>query len=466
VILPVRFEDFDAGIVDRLVDNYLQGAGRADMILSLGQDIDLSMHVSGGVTETATVNVTVNSINDAPLFAGLDDNPNFTEGGAAVVLDDDATVSDVELDAANNYDGAVLTLQRQGGGNTDDVFAGSGSLAFGVNTVLLGATVVGSFTQVGGVLTITFNVNATSANVDGVLQQLTYENTSDNPPAQVTIAYEFNDGNAGAQGAGEAGVGQGSITVDITPVNDAPDPNALNGADINYVENQAPTEFDPSLTVTDPDDTELEAARVTLTGFVAGQDVLAADTTGTTITAIFNAGTGVLDLTGTASLADYEAVLRTVSYFNSSDDPSVAARTAEFEVDDGGGFANIGDIGVVLTAVNDNPVLDNVPAATAYQRGDPAVILAAAAAVLDLDTPTIDEATVTITDVQAGDLLAADTTGTAISAAYNPGTGELTLTGPDTLANYQQVLATVSFATTGLTASARRCMPMRYCGHI
>ena len=45
VILPVRFEDFDAGLVDRLVDGYLQGPGRADMILSLAFDVDLSMHV-------------------------------------------------------------------------------------------------------------------------------------------------------------------------------------------------------------------------------------------------------------------------------------------------------------------------------------------------------------------------------------------------------------------------------------
>ena len=52
----------------------------------------------------------------------------------------------------------------------------------------------------------------------------------------------------------------------------------MNGRDINYDENQAATELDPTLTVTDPDDTDLEGARVTLTGFVAGQDVLASST--------------------------------------------------------------------------------------------------------------------------------------------------------------------------------------------
>ena len=76
------------------------------------------------------------------------------------------------------------------------------------------------------------------------------------------------------------------------------------------------------------------------------------------------------------------------------------------------------------------------------------MVLAAPATVLDLDTPTIELATIVITDMQAGDLLAADTTGTAITATYDSGTGELSLVGPNTLANYQQVLASVTFETT------------------
>ncbi len=45
VILPMRFEDFDAGLVDNLADGYLQGMNQVHMILSLGQDIDLGLHV-------------------------------------------------------------------------------------------------------------------------------------------------------------------------------------------------------------------------------------------------------------------------------------------------------------------------------------------------------------------------------------------------------------------------------------
>ncbi len=64
---------------------------------------------------------------------------------------------------------------------------------------------------------------------------------------------------------------------------------------------------------------------------------------------------------------------------------------------------------------------------------------------MDLDTPALGVATVTITDVATGDRLAADTTGTGITASYDPGTGVLTLTGLDTLANYQTVLRSVAY---------------------
>jgi pyrrolidone-carboxylate peptidase len=45
VILPCRYEDFDRGLVDRLVDGFLHGANQVHLILSLGQDIDLGIHV-------------------------------------------------------------------------------------------------------------------------------------------------------------------------------------------------------------------------------------------------------------------------------------------------------------------------------------------------------------------------------------------------------------------------------------
>ena len=83
-----------------------------------------------GVTEQATVSVTVTAVNDGPQFAGLNGTPTFTEDGSPVVLDSDALISDAELDAANNYNGATLTLARNGGASANDVFGATGLLSF------------------------------------------------------------------------------------------------------------------------------------------------------------------------------------------------------------------------------------------------------------------------------------------------------------------------------------------------
>jgi hypothetical protein len=81
----------------------------------------------GLTSSSVTSTVSVANVNDAPAFAGVDNAAAFTEDGAAVVLDANATVADAELDALNsgngNYNGATLTLARNGGANAEDVFA-------------------------------------------------------------------------------------------------------------------------------------------------------------------------------------------------------------------------------------------------------------------------------------------------------------------------------------------------------
>src|SRR5207302_621088 len=83
-------------------------------------------------------------------------------------------------------------------------------------------------------------------------------------------------------------------------------------------------------------------------------------TTQNGITGSYNAATGVLTLTGTATVAQYQAALDSVTYFNSSDNPSGAARTVSFQVDDGAAAnhaSNIATSSVTVTPVNDAPVV-------------------------------------------------------------------------------------------------------------
>ena len=144
----------------------------------IGPDSFTYTVTSGGVTETATVTVNISAVNDAPQFAGLDNTPTFTENGSAVVLDGNAHLSDVELDAANNYSGAVLTLVRSGGANAHDVFGASGPLGSSGSDVLVGSTNVGTFTNSGGHLRSP-STGMRPARSDSVLQKITYANNSE-----------------------------------------------------------------------------------------------------------------------------------------------------------------------------------------------------------------------------------------------------------------------------------------------
>ena len=139
--------------------------------------------------------------------------PTFTKGGAAIALNPNVQVFDEELSAANSFSGATLNLVRQGGANSDDVlvFDGINVTTSGTN-VLVGGVEVGTFLQAGGQLDITFGANATQALVITLAQNIVYSNSSDTPPATVTLNWALNDGNTGTQGTG------GNLTASMSTV--------------------------------------------------------------------------------------------------------------------------------------------------------------------------------------------------------------------------------------------------------
>ena len=120
------------------------------------------------------------------------------------------------------------------------------------------------------------------------------------------------------------------------------------------------TSVDPGATVADVD-TDIASATVSITGNFAGaQDELNfVDQLG--IAGPYDAGTGVLSLSGTLSPADYRSALRSVKYRNTSDNPSTAARTVSFKVNDGVADSNVATKDVSVAAVNDAPVAVDGP---------------------------------------------------------------------------------------------------------
>ncbi|MCP3951844.1 MAG: BspA family leucine-rich repeat surface protein, partial [Desulfobacterales bacterium] len=191
-------------------------------------------------------------VNAPPILTNLDDNPTFIEGGTPVVLDADVTVSDAGLDALNgglgNYDGASLTLVRNGGASADDVFGNSGLLGTLTESgaLVYNDTTIGTVTtNSGGTLVLSFNTNATSARVDSTLQSIAYSNSSDAPPVSAQIDWSFDDGKD-SQGTGDAlqATGSTTVTIEVTPAQDdsysTSEDDTLNVAANGVLGNDAP----------------------------------------------------------------------------------------------------------------------------------------------------------------------------------------------------------------------------------
>jgi len=191
-------------------------------------------------------------------FIGLDDTPSYTENGGLTVLDSDAT-----LDGAATYNGAMLTLARQGGANPNDVFDGIGTLSLSDGQVLLQETepessepldiIVGTYANSDGTLVITFNADATEARVNAVLEQLAYGYGSEAPPPTAVIDYAFNDG--------QSPVALGSITVTLVGENDPPSLDSVAPA-AAYRPGSPGAVLSPSLVINDLDSTTLVGAVV------------------------------------------------------------------------------------------------------------------------------------------------------------------------------------------------------------
>ena len=268
---------------------------------------------------------------------------------------------------------------------------------------------------------------------------MTYVNTSDNPSgAARTVTIVTNDGTDNSIAATD--------TINVTPVNDAPVVTA--GHTLNYTENQAATAIDPLITVSDVDSANLASATVQITGnYVNGQDVLAF-TNQNGITGSFNAGTGTLTLTGSASVANYQTALASVTYVNTSDNPSGLARTVTIVTNDGAANSVAATDTINVTPVNDAPVV-TAGHTLAYTENDPATAIDTAITVSDVDSANLASATVQITGnyVNGQDVLAF-TNQNGITGSFNAGTGTLTLTGSSSVANYQTALDSVTYSNT------------------
>src|SRR5439155_324420 len=79
---------------------------------------------------------------------------------------------------------------------------------------------------------------------------------------------------------------------------------------------------DTDATISDADSANLSQLTATIKHVKdPGDEILAATTTGTNITSSYDATTGVLTLSGNDTVANYQTVLRSVTYVDTADNP-------------------------------------------------------------------------------------------------------------------------------------------------
>lgn len=176
-----------------------------------------------------------------------------------------------------------------------------------------------------------------------------------------------------------------TVTFTVNGINDPP---LITGTGApTYSEKQPAIVVNAALTVSDVDSPVLAGATVLIVqNFDAGEDALGFVNT-SKITGSYNSATGVLTLTGTATIAEYQSALRSVTYLNTSDTPHTAVRDIAFQVDDGASFdhaSNISHAFVAVATVNDTPVITD--ASFAVSQGKTVLITSANVAVTDSDS--------------------------------------------------------------------------------
>ena len=148
------------------------------------------------------------------------------------------------------------------------------------------------------------------------------------------------------------------------------------------------------LTLADQDHSTLAEARVRLAAnFDSGADELSVATPGG-LTVVWDGSSGTLTLSGNASLATYQAALRSVRFRSTSENPSTSTRTVRWDVQDGTDWSVATDSTLNITAINDAPTLDLTNTNVSYTEGDGWLTLDGGVTLGDVDHTSLTQATV------------------------------------------------------------------------
>jgi hypothetical protein len=377
--------------------------------------------------------ITQFSFANAPILSG-GGTITYTENGAAMVINSAIIVSDNDNATLSSATVAMINY-----------IIGQDLLGFTSNPATMG-NISGSYNSFAGTLTLTSaGSTATLTQWQAALRAISYSNSSENPALTLRpVSYTVNDGVSDSNTL--------NSFVIVAAVNDAP--AIEGGSSITYIENDAPIIINPNIIISDPDSSYLNSASVLIVNFVAGQDVLSFSSLPSDITGNFDQGTGMLTLSGFATVVSYQTALRSIAYSNTSENPSFGNRSISFSVSDGPLSASITASTITIFPFNDPPELSGSNGIT-YTENSSATAINPAMVVSDVDSATLRSASIIITNYISGEDVLSFTNNPAtmgnITGSFNATVGLLILNSPSnvaTVAQWQAALRAVRYSNT------------------
>ena len=356
--------------------------------------------------------------------AGGADSTSTWHGTDPVAIADQATVSDPQV---GNLTSMTVTLTNPQAGDVLTV------------TTTMGTNIARTYS--GGTLRLTGS--DTPAAYQAVLSSITYNNTAGGPgvASETATVVASNDFLTSV-------VATATINTNARPTVDLNGTAPGTGYGASWNGGTSIGIADPlNARVTDDGGT-LASIKVVLNSPHAG-DVLAAITVGSISQ---NFANNTLTLSGTDSVANYQAVLRSVTYNNTAPGgPGVSSETVNVVANDG--LLDSTPAVVATININNPPVVDlngaggGTGTTATWVGTGPVPISDPTATVTDADGGTLTSIKISLNTPHAGDVLAATTTAGITQSFVN---NTLTLSGSDSLANYQTVLRSVTYDNTSL----------------
>ena len=405
---------------------------------------------NSNTSNTATRNVTVADTDQTPIVTTTGGTTlNYLGGTSAQTIDSGVTVSD-----RDNTTQASATVSITGGFHSGD------TLSFNNGSVTLyGHISVTSYSTGTGVLSLGLTGgSATDAQWANALDAVTFSSSSTSYGNR-TISFVTNDGTENSVAATDTVDMENPSPVVITDSGSASFTAGDNSS-------STPVTIDSGLTLTDPASSTLTSATVSITGnFQNGEDTLGFvnNSNDGNITGSYNGGVLTLTSAGnSASLAEWQAALESVTYDDTAVTPNNLTRTVSFLVTDANSnTSNTATRNVTVADTDQTPIVTTTGGTTGYAAAnpEPITVIDAGVSVTDRDNTSLASATVSIgSGFQSGqDVLSfnngnATLYGNIAVSSYNTGTGVLSLTsaGPSaTDAQWANALSAVTYQNNG-----------------